>query len=173
MLLRKPGLGYQETESCSLAEHLLAFPFYLFSRFFFPFKFHVFFPHHHSGHFLTVLLTISQPLSSQLVIFLLHVQVQPLSTQYQASGYMVHTFCHTPRCFQTSGWFGTPQQQQLDNGINFSLFSHHLTSDGQSYQLQSEQSPLSASSSFSPLTWGIISVNHFIVEEKGKECVSS
>lgn len=45
---------------------------------------------------------------------------------------MVQTCCHIPRCFQTSGWFGTPQQQQLDNGINFSLFSHHLTSDGQS-----------------------------------------
>ena len=38
MLLRKPGLGYQETESCSPAEHLLAFPVYLFSRFF-PFNF--------------------------------------------------------------------------------------------------------------------------------------
>lgn len=36
ILLRKPGLGYQETESCSLAEHLLAFPFYLFSHVFFP-----------------------------------------------------------------------------------------------------------------------------------------
>lgn len=71
-------------------------------------------------------------LSFQVVILLLCVQVWPLSTQYQASGYMVKTCCQVPRCLGTSGYFGNQQQQQLRNGIHVSLFSHHLTSGGQS-----------------------------------------
>lgn len=88
---------------------------------------------------------------------------------------MVKTRRQIPRCLGTSGPFGTQQQQQLDNGINFSLFSHHLTSDGQSPTSHSGSPAHCLLESLSSSHRGIVSVNHFtrIVGEKGKKFVSS